>query len=156
MAATLSSNYKRLCPKNFSVAPKEQNVYSPDIPLSLPAPLGAECKLNPCKHIALRWSAEPFRVSDYKHRAPLEHFARISIQIKGDRIVGIGNLSQAAARTIDAQGLIVAPGSSICWMGVTTEITGEGEPRVDSRGNVCRRHDLRSGEGDRSGDVRIA
>src|SRR5215213_3944246 len=75
MAATLSSNYKRLCPKNFSVAPKEQNVYSPDIPLSLPAPLGAECKLNACKHIALRWSAEPFRVSGYKHRAPLEHFA---------------------------------------------------------------------------------
>src|SRR5215213_1870606 len=31
----------------FSVAPKEQNVYSPHIPLTLPAPLGAECKLTP-------------------------------------------------------------------------------------------------------------
>lgn len=66
--------------------------------------------------------------------------------IKGDRIVSIGKLSQAtAARTIDAQGLVVAPGfidmlgqsetnllidpraMSKVMMGVTTEITGEGE-----------------------------
>ena len=68
------------------------------------------------------------------------------IAVKGDRVVRIGNLVQAtAARTIDAQGLIVAPGfidmlgqsetyllidprgMSKIMMGVTTEITGEGE-----------------------------
>src|SRR5215203_6542189 len=68
------------------------------------------------------------------------------LAIKGDRIVRIGNLSQATAtRTIDAQGLVVAPGfidllgqsetyllidpraMSKVMMGVTTEITGEGE-----------------------------
>src|SRR5919205_903533 len=68
------------------------------------------------------------------------------LAIKGDRIVSIGQLSQAtAARTIDAQGLVVAPGfidmlgqsetyllidpraMSKVMMGVTTEITGEGE-----------------------------
>src|ERR1041385_131061 len=68
------------------------------------------------------------------------------IGIKNDRIVTIGKLSQAtAARTIDAQGLVVAPGfidmlgqsetyvlidpraMSKVMMGVTTEITGEGE-----------------------------
>jgi N-acyl-D-amino-acid deacylase len=68
------------------------------------------------------------------------------IGIKGDRIVSIGKLSQATAtRTIDAQGLVVAPGfidmlgqsetyllidpraMSKVMMGVTTEITGEGE-----------------------------
>jgi N-acyl-D-amino-acid deacylase len=68
------------------------------------------------------------------------------VGIKDDRIVGLGNLSQAtAARTIDAQGLVVAPGfidmlgqsetyllidpraMSKVMMGVTTEITGEGE-----------------------------
>src|SRR5919205_1701519 len=67
------------------------------------------------------------------------------LAIKGDRIVSIGNLSQAtASRTIDAQGLVVAPGfidmlgqsetyllidpraMSKVMMGVTTEITGEG------------------------------
>lgn len=66
--------------------------------------------------------------------------------ITGDRIVSIGKLSEAtAARTIDAQGLVVAPGfidmlgqseayllidpraMSKVMMGVTTEITGEGE-----------------------------
>ena len=66
--------------------------------------------------------------------------------IKDDRIVSIGKLSQATAtRTIDAQGLVVAPGfidmlgqsetyllidpraMSKVMMGVTTEITGEGE-----------------------------
>jgi N-acyl-D-amino-acid deacylase len=68
------------------------------------------------------------------------------VGIKDDRIVRLGNLSQAtAARTIDAQGLVVAPGfidmlgqsetyllidpraMSKVMMGVTTEITGEGE-----------------------------
>ena len=68
------------------------------------------------------------------------------LAIKGDRIVKIGKLSQTtAARTIDAQGLVVAPGfidmlgqsetyllidpraMSKVMMGVTTEITGEGE-----------------------------
>ena len=41
----------------------------------LPAPSGGECKLSACRYIALRWSAEPLRMSGYKHRAPLEHFA---------------------------------------------------------------------------------
>src|SRR5215204_1630094 len=68
------------------------------------------------------------------------------LAIKGDRIVRIGNLSQArATRIIDAKGLVVAPGfidmlgqsetyvlidprvMSKVMMGVTTEITGEGE-----------------------------
>src|SRR5215213_6774376 len=68
------------------------------------------------------------------------------VAIKGDRIVSIGNLAQAtASRTIDARGLVVAPGfidmlgqsetyvlidpraMSKVMMGVTTEITGEGE-----------------------------
>jgi N-acyl-D-amino-acid deacylase len=68
------------------------------------------------------------------------------IAIKGDRIVRIGKLSSAkATRVIEGQGLIVAPGfidmlgqsetyvlidpraMSKVMMGVTTEITGEGE-----------------------------
>jgi dihydroorotase/N-acyl-D-amino-acid deacylase len=68
------------------------------------------------------------------------------VAIKGDRIAAIGNLSRAtAARVIDAQGLVVAPGfidmlgqsetyllidpraMSKVMQGVTTEITGEGE-----------------------------
>src|SRR6185503_14783789 len=68
------------------------------------------------------------------------------LAVKDDRIAAIGNLSQAtAARVIDAQGLVVAPGfidmlgqsetyllidpraMSKVMMGVTTEITGEGE-----------------------------
>jgi N-acyl-D-amino-acid deacylase len=68
------------------------------------------------------------------------------VAIKGDRIVSIGNLSKAtASRTIDARSLVVAPGfidllgqseayllidpraMSKVMMGVTTEITGEGE-----------------------------
>jgi dihydroorotase/N-acyl-D-amino-acid deacylase len=66
--------------------------------------------------------------------------------IKGDRITRVGKLSDAsAARVIDARGLVVAPGfidmlgqsetyllidpraMSKVMMGVTTEITGEGE-----------------------------
>ena len=68
------------------------------------------------------------------------------LAVKDDRIAAIGNLSQAtAARVINAQGLVVAPGfidllgqsetyllidpraTSKVMMGVTTEITGEGE-----------------------------
>ncbi len=68
------------------------------------------------------------------------------VAIKGDRIARIGNLRSARARrTIDARGLVVAPGfidmlgqsemnllidpraMSKVMMGVTTEITGEGE-----------------------------
>jgi N-acyl-D-amino-acid deacylase len=68
------------------------------------------------------------------------------VGIKGQRILRIGNLGNStAARTIDARGLIVAPGfidmlgqsetyllidprgMSKVMMGVTTEITGEGE-----------------------------
>jgi dihydroorotase/N-acyl-D-amino-acid deacylase len=68
------------------------------------------------------------------------------VAIKNDRVVKIGNLEQATAtRTIDARGLVVAPGfidmlgqsetyllidpraNSKVMMGVTTEITGEGE-----------------------------
>ena len=68
------------------------------------------------------------------------------VGIKGQRIVRIGNLGKATtARTIDARGLVVAPGfidmlgqsetyllidprgMSKVMMGVTTEITGEGE-----------------------------
>jgi N-acyl-D-amino-acid deacylase len=68
------------------------------------------------------------------------------LAIKGDRIARIGNLTHAtSARVIDARGLIVAPGfidmlgqsetyllidprgMSKIMMGVTTEITGEGE-----------------------------
>ncbi len=68
------------------------------------------------------------------------------LAVKGDRIVRIGNLKSAkATRVIDAAGLVVAPGfidmlgqsesnvlidnraMSKVMMGVTTEITGEGE-----------------------------
>src|SRR6185369_2885903 len=56
------------------------------------------------------------------------------IAIKGQRIARIGNLPNAtAAKTIDARGLVLAPGfidlrgMSKIMMGVTTEITGEGE-----------------------------
>ena len=68
------------------------------------------------------------------------------VAIKGDRIARIGNLGRAQAkRTIDARGQVVAPGfidmlgqsetfllidpraMSKVMMGVTTEITGEGE-----------------------------
>jgi len=71
---------------------------------------------------------------------------RADVAIKGDRIVQIGKLKSArAAREIDAAGMVVAPGfidmlgqsetyllidpraMSKVMMGVTTEITGEGE-----------------------------
>ncbi len=71
---------------------------------------------------------------------------RADLAIKGDRIVRIGKLTGAtAARVIDAEGVIVSPGfidmlgqsetyvlidpraMSKVMMGVTTEITGEGE-----------------------------
>lgn len=68
------------------------------------------------------------------------------IAVKGDRIARIGDLAKSTAtRTIDANGLVVAPGfidmlgqsetnllidprgNSKVMMGVTTEVTGEGE-----------------------------
>jgi dihydroorotase/N-acyl-D-amino-acid deacylase len=68
------------------------------------------------------------------------------LAIKGDRIAQIGKLTNATAiRVIDARGLVVAPGfidmlgqsetyvlidpraMSKVMMGVTTEVTGEGE-----------------------------
>ncbi len=71
---------------------------------------------------------------------------KADLAVKGDRIARIGNLKEAtAARVIDAKGLIVAPGfidmlgqsetyvlidnraMSKVMMGVTTEVTGEGE-----------------------------
>jgi N-acyl-D-amino-acid deacylase len=71
---------------------------------------------------------------------------RADIAIKGDRIVRIGDMQKAtAARVIDARGMVVSPGfidmlgqsetyllidpraMSKVMMGVTTEITGEGE-----------------------------
>jgi len=71
---------------------------------------------------------------------------RADVAIKGDRIVRIGKLKNAStARVIDATGLVVAPGfidmlgqsetyllidpraMSKVMMGVTTEVTGEGE-----------------------------
>lgn len=55
------------------VAPEEQNVYSPES-LRYTAPVGAECKWNSPKHMALRWSAQLLEASGYKHRAPPEHF----------------------------------------------------------------------------------
>ena len=82
------------------------------------------------------------RVVDGSGRAPF----RADVAIKGDRIVRIGNLQGARAkRTIDAARQVVAPGfidmlgqsetyllvdpraMSKVMMGVTTEITGEGE-----------------------------
>lgn len=82
------------------------------------------------------------RIVDGSGRAPY----LADIAVKDDRIVAIGNLGQStAARTIDAKGLVVAPGfidmlgqsesyllidpraNSKVMMGVTTEITGEGE-----------------------------
>ena len=71
---------------------------------------------------------------------------KADLSIKGDRIVRIGDLSRdTAARVIDAEGLVVAPGfidmlgqsesyllidpraMSKVMQGVTTEVTGEGE-----------------------------
>ncbi|MGH9933188.1 MAG: N-acyl-D-amino-acid deacylase family protein [Pyrinomonadaceae bacterium] len=71
---------------------------------------------------------------------------RADIAIKGDRIVGVGKLKNASgARELDATGMVVVPGfidmlgqsetyllidpraMSKVMMGVTTEVTGEGE-----------------------------
>src|SRR5437868_14465097 len=71
---------------------------------------------------------------------------RADLAIRGDRIVGVGDLPQASAKnTIDAHGLAVAPGfiNMLSWsnesliqdgrsqseirQGVTTEVMGEGE-----------------------------
>ena len=80
-------------------------------------------------------------VYDGTGRAP----RRVDVAIKGDRIVGIGNLRRAQARNVvDARGLAVAPGfiNMLSWstesliadgrsqgelrQGVTTQIMGEG------------------------------
>jgi len=82
------------------------------------------------------------------------------IAIKGDRIARIGNLKSAtAARTIDAQGLVVAPGfidmlgqsetnllvdpraMSKVMMGVTTEVTGEGESIAPTKDNLIKENE---------------
>ncbi len=91
------------------------------------------------------------------------------VGIKGDRIVRIGKLGRATARrTIDARGLIVAPGfidmlgqseeyllidpraMSKVMMGVTTEITGEGgsiaptnEKLIEENADFYRRYNLK-------------
>lgn len=80
--------------------------------------------------------------------------------IKGDRIVRIGNLARARAkRIIDARGKIVAPGfidmlgqsetyllidpraMSKVMMGVTTEITGEGESIAPTNERLIRENE---------------
>lgn len=80
-------------------------------------------------------------VYDGTGRAP----RRVDVAIKGDRIVGIGNLQRAQARNVvDARGMAVAPGfiNMLSWstesliadgrsqgelrQGVTTQIMGEG------------------------------
>ena len=70
---------------------------------------------------------------------------RGDVAIKGDRIVRVGHITGGAKREIDARGLVIAPGfidmlgqsetyllidpraMSKVMMGVTTEVTGEGE-----------------------------
>ena len=42
--------------------------------LMYPAPLGAACKTESLRHMALRWSAGLIKIGGYKHCAPLEHF----------------------------------------------------------------------------------
>lgn len=82
---------------------------------------------------------------------------RADLAIKDDRIVRIGNLRGAGAkRTIDAKGQVVAPGfidmlgqsetyllidpraMSKVMMGVTTEITGEGESIAPVNGRILK------------------
>jgi hypothetical protein len=50
--------------------------------LVYPAPLGAACKPNASKHMALRRSAYVIAVPGYKHRAPTEHIATGYIRVK--------------------------------------------------------------------------
>jgi len=94
---------------------------------------------------------------------------RADVAVQGDRIVRIGNLQRAKAkRVIDARGLVVAPGfidmlgqsetyvlidprvMSKVMMGVTTEITGEGdsiapmsERLIKEQEDFLRRFDLK-------------
>src|SRR6185503_6187099 len=58
---------------------------------------------------------------------------RADVAVSRKRIVEIGEYKGKAARTIDAQGLVVAPGfidphthydAQICWDGVTTVVMG--------------------------------
>lgn len=84
----------------------------------------------------------------------------VDVAIKGDRIAKIGNLKAATAtRVIDANGLIVAPGfidmlgqsetnllidpraMSKVMMGVTTEITGEGESIAPTKENLIKENE---------------
>src|SRR2546428_3418012 len=86
----------------------------------------------------------------------------VDVAIRGDRIVGIGDLNTATAKTIlDAKGLAVAPGfiNMLSWstesliqdgrsqgeirQGVTTEIMGEGESMGPVNDRV-REHMLRA------------
>jgi N-acyl-D-amino-acid deacylase len=90
------------------------------------------------------------------------------VAVKGDRIVKVGRLSDAAAkRVIDAKGLVVAPGfidmlgqsedyllvdpraMSKVMQGVTTEVTGEGtsiaplnDALAKERGEYFKRHNV--------------
>jgi dihydroorotase/N-acyl-D-amino-acid deacylase len=94
---------------------------------------------------------------------------RADVAVQGDRIVRIGNLKSAKAkRVIDARGMVVAPGfidmlgqsetyvlidprvMSKLMMGVTTEITGEGdsiapmnERLIKEQEDFLRRFDLK-------------
>src|SRR5437867_9273813 len=82
---------------------------------------------------------------------------RADVGITGDRIAAVGDLSgRTAARTIDARGLVVAPGfiDMLGWsqytilvdsrgvskvtQGVTTEITGEGWSPAPVNPNTVR------------------
>jgi N-acyl-D-amino-acid deacylase len=82
------------------------------------------------------------------------------VALRNDRIVKIGNLKNASAsRVIDASGLIVAPGfidmlgqsetyllidgraMSKVMMGVTTEITGEGESIAPTNENLIKENE---------------
>src|SRR5688500_10587420 len=77
----MCSSDQRACTKSGSssvtevLAPEEQHVYSSPNFLRYPAPLGAACKRNAPKHMALRWSAKVMVLESYKYSAPLEHFA---------------------------------------------------------------------------------
>jgi N-acyl-D-aspartate/D-glutamate deacylase len=80
------------------------------------------------------------------------------VAVRGDRIVAVGRVPQAARREIDVKGLVVAPGfidmhshsdfvlledgaaQSKIRQGVTTEVLGEGLSAAPSRGKMARRN----------------
>jgi N-acyl-D-amino-acid deacylase len=105
-------------------------------------------------------------VYDGTGRAPI----KADVAIKGDRIVAIGNLKNASARTVvDASGLAVAPGfiNMLSWsvtsliidgksqgeirQGVTTEIFGEGSSMGPLNAEMKRR--ALAGQGDFKFDI---